>query len=160
MVEHMPTEDEQRLADRLKLEARATRPAFSETLHARICRAVKESGAPMRRRPMTLPRRHRWLLLAAAATLLLSVSLVAWWLTRPPGSATRSPGFKVAVVERQDPAVDPGMITGPAGQMAGEFGKLVDSTLETGQWAYLDHDARVAAQFLMDQLPFDVASIE
>jgi hypothetical protein len=160
MVERIPAEDEQRLADRLKREARATRPAFSEALHARICRAVSDSGPAARRRPSTSPWRHRWLLLAAAAALLLSVSLVAWWLAPPSASPTRSPGAKVAFVEPHEPTVDPEMITGPTGEMAEEFGKLVDSTLETGQWAYLDHDARVAAQFLMDQLPIDVASIE
>jgi hypothetical protein len=32
--------------------------------------------------------------------------------------------------------------------------------LTTGQWAYLDHDARVAVRLLLDQLPFDAESVE
>jgi hypothetical protein len=40
------------------------------------------------------------------------------------------------------------------------LGMLVDSTVTAGQWAYLDHDAQVAVRLLMNQLPFDAASIE
>ncbi len=160
MVERIPTEDERELANRLKREARATEPAFSEALHARICRAVRDSGPPVRRRPPTFPWRHRWLLLAAAATVVLGASWIASWLSRPSGSAVRSPEAEVALVGTGDPAVEAEMITGPTAELAGQFGMLVDSTLETGRWAYLDHDARVAARFLMDQLPLDVASIE
>ncbi len=50
-------------------------------------------------------------------------------------------------------------MTGLADRAAAEIDALVDSTMVQQQWAYLDHDARLAAEVLLDQLPFDVMSV-
>jgi len=179
MVERILNDEERRLADRLKREAQATRPAFSEALHARICQSLRQGEVPVRRpgtegagqRPKVGPeawslwsatwwlRSGRWPV-AIAATLLVGVSLVAWWLGRPPGPEP-GPSELVAIpTESLDPVADPDMITGPTARTAEHVGALVDSTVSAGQWAYLDHDARIAFRLLMDQLPWDVASME
>lgn len=168
MLESRSSDGEKRLADRLKREASATRPAFSENLHARICQALQRCEAPASLRPKRRRLPRRWVLVAVAATLLVSACLAAWRLFRPPGPAWRPIDTDIVVVDVPDPAgdpdvspvVDPEMITGPAGDAAEQVVMLVDSTLSTGQWAYLDHDARVAVELLVGQLPFDVESIE
>jgi hypothetical protein len=119
---------------------------------------------------------HRWVLVAVAATLVVSVCLAAWRLFQPPGPAWRPIDTDIVINDVPDPAgdpdvnpavdpdvgpvVDPEMITGPAGEAAEQVVMLVDATLTTGQWAYLDHDARVAVDMLVGQLPFDIESIE
>jgi hypothetical protein len=160
MVERIFNDEERRLADRLKREAQATRPAFSEALHVRICEALKQCEAPVRQGIVTWWLRTGWWPVAIAATLLVSVSLVAWWLGRPPGPEARSREVVTIPIESPDPVADPGMITGPTARTAEHVGMLVDSTVSAGQWAYLDHDARVAFRLLMDQLALDVASME
>lgn len=151
MAERIPNEEE-RLAARLKLEAQATRPAFSEALHARICQALDDSEPPVPRRRLRWRWRDHWALVAIAATLLVGVSLAVWWSRKGPGP-TEVPS-EVAV------AAGPDMITGPTVRAAEDVGMLVDSTFSEGQWAYLDHDAQVAVRLLMDQLPLDVESME
>lgn len=160
MVDRIRTDEEERLANRLRRDAQATRLAFSEALHARICQAVKRCDPPVQRRATPSWLQSRWLPVAIAATLLVSISLVAWLLNRSTGPAPRLRGPGGAVAQVPDPVADPDTITRRTAGTAKEVGMLVDSTLSTGQWAYLDHDARVAVQLLMDQLPLDVASVE
>jgi len=181
-------EEEQRLARRLEQEARATQPAFSESLHARICQAIEEEVEPARARPAGTPRKRAgWLPVAVAATLLVGAALWALWWTGPlhPGSTpivesshpappSVAPAVApavapslvpdddraVAVADVSDAVADPDTITRPTGEVAEHFGRLVDEAISEGQWAYLDHDVGVAVQLLMNQLPLDAASIE
>jgi hypothetical protein len=160
MVKPMGPDEEQRLAERLKREAEAARPAFSEALHARICQALKRCEAAAQPRAVTPWWRSVWLPVAIAAALLASVPLAAWWLNRPfgPGGGPAERG--ALPTEITGPAADPDMITGPTARTAEHVGLLVESTVSAGQWAYLDHDARLAIQLLVDQLPLDVASLD
>jgi hypothetical protein len=160
MADRIRTDEEERLADRLRREAQATRPAFSEALHARICQAVKRCEPPVPRRATPWWLRSRWLPVAIAAMLLVSISLVTWLLNRSTGPAPRLREPGGAVAQTPDPVADAEMITRRTADTAKEVGMLVDSTLSTGQWAYLDHDARVAVQLLINQFPLDVASVE
>ncbi|MHC4399951.1 MAG: hypothetical protein ACYTG0_09750 [Planctomycetota bacterium] len=162
MNKRISTEDEKQLAERLRRDARGAKPDFSEGLHSRICQAVRQSEPPKSRRTQWFAwRRRRWLM-AVAAALVISATLAAWWLSRPPLPIEGRDESKVAVDDTPTPVddppvpvVDPGLITG-----AEELWASVDTTLSAGQWAYLDHDARLAAEMLLDQLPFDVALIE
>lgn len=163
-------DEQRRLARRLEHEARATRPAFSEVLHARICRALEEEG-PARARPAGEPRKlARWLPVAVAATLLVGAALVgSWWsrsarpgttpVVQSPRPAAPSVAPAVAVADASDAVADPDTITRPTGQVAEHFGLLVDEAISEGQWAYLDHDVGVAVRLLMNQVPLDAASI-
>ncbi len=159
MTRPIRPEEELRLADRLRSEADASRPPFSEGLHARICQAIEHREPPALRRPAPQPRR-RWLSLVMAATLLIGVSVAAWWLAARAGPAPQESRQEVFMAAAPDPVATPDIIAAPPGEALEQFSMLVDSTLATGQWAYLDQDARMAAQLLINQLPFDVASIE
>ena len=163
MAESISNHDEKRLADRLKREAQATRPEFSEALHAQICQAIEQGAAPAPRPRLRLRSPTRWAWVLVAATLLASVTLVAWWLGRStdrgPGPAPGPSDLQIAVDEPESIA-PPDLITGPAGDTVEQLGMLADAALTTGQWAYLDHDAGLAIQSLVDRLPLDVASIE
>ena len=175
MTNPLPNDQKQRLARRLKREARATRPAFSAALHARICRAIEQEGAARPRRS-ALPRMpRRRLLAAAAAALVVGAALLASWWSRPeprrptpvakpsaPQTPSEEPGAALADVpqELSEAVADPGTITGPTGQIARHFGLLADKAVSEGQWAYLDHDLGVALRLLADQFPLDGESTE
>ncbi len=170
MVKRNTSQDERALADRLKREAEASRPAFCEALHAKICRAVASTtigpGRPpveRRGKPAT-SRRHR-AYAAVAAACAVSVLLVVWQAVNSPQTPTDPP--PVADQLPRDSANRPS--ESPADLLA-DFNALVDltggapqrveetveSTLFAGQWAYLDHDARLAASLLIDPLPLEV----
>jgi len=146
------------LAERLKHEAEVTRPAFSEALHARICRAVgqcelrelPQPSAPLLRRP--------WVWSAIAVTLLLGALLLVW-KTRVPTGPTPEPIGVARRTEREpEPAEEAELPTDVIVDVPVDVGVLVDSTLANRRWAYLDHDARLAAQVLIAQLPLDMTS--
>ena len=175
MTDPLPNDQEQRLARRLEREARATRPAFSGVLHARIRRAIEQEGAarPRRSAASRVPRRR--LFAAVAAAVVLGVALLAWWRSRPeprwpppvahptaPQAPSEWPGAALAKVPEEVPeaVADPDTITGPTGQIAQHFGLLADEAVSEGQWAYLDHDLGVALRLLADQFPLDGESIE
>jgi hypothetical protein len=163
MAERISNHDEQRLADRLKREAQATRPEFSEALHARIRQAIEQDAAPAPRPRLRLRSPRRWTWALAAAAVLAGVTLVAWWRARPhgPGPAPGPIGPQIAQIDEEPESIaDPDLITGPAGDTVEQLGMLADAALTTGQWAYLDHDAGLAIRSLVDRLPLDVASIE
>ena len=155
MVNRLTPDDEKILADRLKREAQASRPQFSELLHARICRAIGQSKLQTARRPAAVQWPWRWAYAAIAATLLVGVSLVAWRLSTAPGPSPRPPVEDLARDDsarplRELPRLD------EVDRTVTQVGSLVDSTLTTQQWAYLDHDARLVAELLIDQFPFDL----
>jgi hypothetical protein len=171
MVERKMNKEEKKLADRLKAEARADRPEFSEALHARICQAVQCTETPAQR-PGGFPRlARRWLGATIAALLLIGFSIVLWRAGRPShiaeGPEDRSPVRVVvpenAVVDNPVPdsiVTDAEPLAVPSVQTAGRLGLLVDSSISAGQWAYLDHDARVVMDMLIGQFPLDIGSIE
>ncbi len=150
------------LADRLRAEAARSRPAFSEALHARICRAVRQYRPAARRR-----RVPGWALAAVAAAASLGAAIFFWHL------APRSDGPDVPsssrLADRSDPGagrfadsfdfeVDAYTVTGLAASMPNQIDALVDSAVTAQQWAYLDHDAQLTVKMLADRLPFDLAS--
>jgi hypothetical protein len=165
--------DEQRLGDRLRREALESRPAFSEELHARMVRAVRQSevfDAPKRRRP-SFPDAW-WSLrpvrIAAACACVLAAAIVGWRLTgrgiEPGGPHSPAPPEWVAPM-----AVDGGTdeVTGGllaiselADRVAGQLDKMLDSQVVSEDVAYLDEDARLAVRGLIAQLPVDLGSVD
>lgn len=160
MVDPITTDEERKLADRLRGEAEATRPAFSEALHARICQSLKPRAAPLTRQSGGWRSSRTWLSAAVAVTLVVSVAILASRPGRPPRPGVLPPSGGAASIDLQETAADPDMITAPTGEVAQRVGLMVDEALTKGQWAYLDHDARVAVRLLLDQLPFDAESTE
>ncbi|NQU20267.1 MAG: hypothetical protein HQ567_03220 [Candidatus Nealsonbacteria bacterium] len=158
MGEHIPRESEEWLAAALKVEADASRPEFSEKLHERICRAVRQSEA----RPTPLSdamqgERRRSQAVATAVTIVVLL-LAAWCVTQwqPPGSGLPTP---VIVENTNDEpattpdAVDPLVGWPPLAEKARDLDSLVATTMTAQRWGYLDEDARTATRLLIDQLP-------
>ncbi len=160
MVDPLQTDEERRLADRLRGEARATRPEFSDALHARICQSLKPQATPPARRAAGWRSKRTWLSAAVATTVLVGAAILASWLGRSPGPGIPHEPGGFANIDLQETSADPDMITAPTGEVAERLALMVDEALTTGQWAYLDHDARVAVGLLLDQLPFDAESAE
>jgi hypothetical protein len=170
MADPTHTDDATRLAETLRNEAARSRPAFSEALHARVCAAIERtshgSSCLPPRRPSFTSRRPWWSL-AAAAALVLGAAWAAWWLRGPRDPAAPPHDVRTQIAKAPpaptpvpEPPADPDTIFGSTGQIAEQFSAFVDSALTSSQWAYLDHDAQVAMQLLVDQLPLDVAPIE
>lgn len=161
MVEQILPDDHKILADRLKHEAEASRPAFSETLHARIVQTLEQASQQHETQPPPPPARswwrEPWLLTVAAAVCLVITSLAAWRLAVWSGPRPDPIGGAAVVPSTPDdsvPALD-ALVEMPDGT-ARRVGTYVDLELRDRRWAYLDHDARLAAELLMDQLPLDL----
>ena len=153
--------EEKALVDRLRREALTSRPEFSETLHSRIRRAVRqcEAGkAPARRRPAAIQLFPRGAFATVAAICVLGSLVIAWQSiegVRESGTVGVD-----AVDDREFAAHMAASVVEMADRAVEEIDALVDSTMVQQQWAYLDHDAQLVVQVLLDQLPFDVMSVD
>jgi hypothetical protein len=176
MSKRTPLHNERALAERLCREAKQSRPEFSESLHARICRAIEEcprQQAPIwRRGPLAHLRqepsrhpgaaRHRlsvWASVAVAAACLACVAMVAWPKNEIPGGPSADGNGQSGLwAESSAPTLDLESVAGLAMRVSDDLRDWVDSAAATQRWAYLDGDARLAVEMLAARLPFDVAS--
>lgn len=144
------------LARRLRAEAAADRPDFSEGLHARIMaslpadRPAIDAGRP---RPV---RGRRWLAGSLSAAMLMA-GVVIGWHVRGMGVGQTAAPKETAVAESDTPLAAMGAVRYAGGA---EVGRMIDEGFARSQWAYLDHDARLAAELIMDQLPLELAFAE
>jgi hypothetical protein len=148
------------LAERLRAEAGDSRPAFSEDLHARICDGVRQCGVfhvsrRMFGRPVGLAAVG-----AAAASLLVAAVLIgpSWQRARrllldEPSAAAPPPGIAKPSSEPAGPGSGFELVTDLADRATEHFDSLVDAA---GQWASLDHDARLAFESLSERLPVNL----
>ena len=142
------TQEEKAVAARLRQELAASRPAFSEGLHDRLCMAVRQQQAGAASR-----RGHgfsRWAPLAAAACLLIA-ACVAW---RVIGGVGDGGAPRIAGVQR----ASIGSMTGLADEVVAKTGATVDAAMKAQRWAYLDQDVQIALEMPAARLPFDVVS--
>ena len=134
----------------LRAAARDDRPAFSESLHARIVAALPANSPRASRGWSASSRFRQWSVAALAGSLLVAFGLVAW--------QSMTPEPTTPLVAEDVTAFDP--VTMIARTDGAEVGLMLDQTLVRSQWAYLDHDAKIAANLLIEQLPFRVAASE
>ncbi|NUQ66002.1 MAG: hypothetical protein HUU20_26375 [Pirellulales bacterium] len=152
------------LKERLRREACLTRPAFSERLHQRLRQAVRQCSAAADPRSRLRDRENPsllWLVAGAIAGVFI-VSLIFW----PPGKFDERDGSArsaqrhspIAASLPRPPQEADGLATIAAWTDldAERFDVLVDSTLATRRWAYLDQDAQTALAMLADHVPVDV----
>jgi len=174
MADLISPEDQGRLAERLRREAAAERPAFSETLHRRIIAGVARRD--IRPRP-TAARRlgpRTWLTAALVASVAVAATIAVSWYVDRGISDPAVPQETVVVTPShvspehispdpqpsEQPELDPldaelYRLEVVASVTAQSVGSLVDATLRESQWAYLDHDARLAADMMLAQIPLD-----
>ena len=149
-------ETEARLNARLVVEAAADRPEFSQVLHDRIMQSVREAPpravrGPVRRR--LAPR----LWMVGSATVAAVAILLAAWLARgvDPDSTAARPGPSIPPDPVTDlPDADDTPLAVVAAPAADRFAALVDATVSGSQWAFLDHDAQLAAGMVLNHIPF------
>jgi len=156
MADRSSHDDNKALADRLEQEGRETRPVFSKALHARVCRAIEHCEMEELPRPAGASFRGRWVYSAVAAALVVVALLLAWRNVVPKGPAPGPVDVAVSIPPEPLPVDEMRSPAGATVDAAVEMGLLVDSTMTSQRWAYLDHDARLAAQMLIDQLPLDM----
>lgn len=157
-----PTREDEENGRWLRQEALDGRVGFSDAIHQRLCEAIRKCDAapspvidePVRIRGGT----YGWLVLATAASLTVAAATV-WWAVQADRES-RLQGDLPEVVEV--PAVSqeqmPQTADAPPRPAAsypapGEIVSLVDSTVTSSQWAYLDHDARVAWKLFAEVVP-------
>jgi len=179
MADLIAPEDQRRLAERLRREAEAERPAFSETLHRRIVAGLARRD--IKPRP-TAARRlgpRTWLTAALVASVAVAATIAVSRYVDRGISAPAAPQETVVVMPShalpdhisanhispdpqpsEQPELDPldaelDPLEVVAGVTAQGVGSLVDDALRESQWAYLDHDARLAADMMLAQIPLD-----
>lgn len=165
MVDKDAHDEKWDVADRLRHEAKETRPAFSESLHVRICRAVEQSEMAEPPRTAAAPRLGRAGIVGAVAATLAVAVLYLVWQGNPTSGPVPKPSDMAGSGGQEDVMVElergpDGKLQSPTdvpGNLAVEIGLLVDSTLTNQRWAYLDHDAQLATRMLLDQLPGSIA---
>ena len=151
------------LADRLRQEALAARPAFSEDLHARLCAALRSCPAGMARpRPAARSRWFRAAPVAAAVCLLLVVG-VTWIVmkNRPDaglGSANSVAHRTVPGVGNAHRKADARSMNAMVSRMSTNFDGIVDLAVRGPRRFYLDRNLRLALQTPMVRVPVDVIS--
>lgn len=148
------------LRRQLLREAEVTRPAFSETLHVQIWRAVQESKATVAAAEpygASARWRLRWSRAVAIAASLLVGALI-WQAVEEK----TIPGSAVTVVKAPEPAesspdTELDRVAELTGGATEKVDTWLDSTLASQRWAYLDHDAEAALDALASCLPFSLA---
>ena len=172
MVKSNHSHEERKLAACLRVEAQADRPDFSEERHARWLAALRQHQADRAARsvrPRFLGVARFWRVTALAASLLLGGTFLFWSLMSRPEtpSAGRqplavspkpAPSPPMAVTTAEDARMDLLEWALLADRTTEELGLTFGARLAEGQWAYLDHDARLVASALLDQLPIDPTS--
>ena len=156
MADDHTSEPERRLAERLRREAEASRPAFSDALHLRFVEAIGRHAAQTRvERPAARPWRPAYAGVAAcvAAACLVVATLVVLRRAETPGPVPGTPTTTALAHPSPNPLAGLDALADVSNTAAADVGLLVDSTLARKQWAYLDHDARAATEMLLDNLP-------
>jgi hypothetical protein len=149
------THQEQCVADRLRREIGQSRPAFSEELHARLSRALRQDQANKLSLPTTRPaarRLSRWASLLAATCLLVAVC-AAWQAMHAARDA--GPGAP-ALATRRKPGL--GSMSELAHRAVAKTDAVVNAAVKAHRWAGLDQDVRSLLKTPVARLPFDVVS--
>ncbi len=171
------SDEERVLADRLRREAEACRPEFSEDLHQRLCseirrrEAMKPAVAPA---PVSGWLRRHGLATALAAAGVLVATVVVWQSIKgdglPPGGVDPSlagsdlPVPPLPAPDVTHPTTDTpaelAMVSDLANLATEEIGILVESTVTQPRWASLDQNTKLALEALNNRVPLDaVASL-
>lgn len=145
----LPKENE--LSCRMRQEALASRPEFSEGLHVRLWHALERDAIQRvlsHRRFAASHRAPYWLAgVAAIAASVLCATVIGW---RPRDVDLRPQAAAGGAAETH---VD--IVAGLANDVSDRMSLLVDYAVTSRKWAYLDHDAQVALELLREQFPGD-----
>lgn len=164
MSKPIPSCDEQALGDRLRREAEATRPPFSEPLHAQLWLALQQANTPEAMAQTRSPRARRsppWLLAVAISASLLAA--VVAWQNREPTTQLTSTGSAGQAAQETSPfdeaarEAEWGQLANLTDGVAEQVNTWLNVTLTRHRWAYLDHDAKAILETVV---PFGLTSFE
>ena len=156
---------EKLLRQRLRQEAEQALFPVPPALHERFCRAIRQGGTansgacPIPTRARLFPR-YAAPAVAAACVMLIVGAL--WQVFGP--MARPNPANVVPVQVARAPAqpanvsqvsVDVISLTRLGSDTLTRANAVVDATTVSPQWAYLDHDARLALHMFADRFPFN-----
>ena len=150
------------LAERLRREAVASRPAFSEELYQRICLVIEQDDPPSPPREQPSRSGGRVWMALAATLLLAGTVLLAWRLNSPEIAPPQVAQPKITQPENSANDTSLALMSqeldglSDVTQRTADGALRMDSALTTEGWAYLDHDARLATELVLDQLPLDM----
>jgi hypothetical protein len=182
MDEHERIERDDRLAVRLRREARQSRPVFSATLHERMLAAIEAASAPAANADVRLQGSSRVQALSWAITVAGSIALTialaliihrvqpaARNVAADPGDAASgdAPGTHLPIIAPLPKTANQPLAankeTDDLGSAAEELansatgiGDWVVTTAGESQWAGLDRDAQRALATVAGPLPFDL----
>jgi len=158
--------NEQAIADRLRQEALAARPAFSEDLHARLCQSIRQCRAEA---PQPQPRASisgrllRWASVAAAACLMI-VLLAGLMSTKTAPNAGSAGGsaevarMGIGGVANAPQKVDVREMRELVEQLTARVDGAVHFAVKAPRWACLDRNVRRALGTPLVSVPCDVLS--
>jgi hypothetical protein len=161
---HLPEGSENDgLAEQLRRGAVQERPAFSEELHSRIMLAIRNAEP----RPASLAGAE----IAPAVAAVASEPSAAWNSTRSRVSGSTGSDWRhskilswaamaaallvMAVGGWRLSTVVPANVGPQSSQVAANDVPSIPSSDGTYTWADLDHDARLTAQLVVDQMPIE-----
>jgi hypothetical protein len=182
MNDYEEIENDDRLALRLRREARRSRPAFSAVLHERVLATIRAASAPAPAATVQARRGSRgqaisWALTAAATiALMLAIALLLNHARSPsresvagggpaapgkgiggklPGAASTETSKPQDVTAKKD-AEDFDAAAEELANSASGIGDWVRSAAGDSQWGGLDRDAERALAAVAGPLPFDL----
>ena len=165
---HDPDSPRDVLGERLRREAMASRPEFSDDLHARLCLAIGHVDVRPTPTPAAADRAPRGLLAVAVVVALCMASAIAWRSIQWSPAASDEDSSMIADRGSQERKDEPGPLVDPltgiatfsqfADQATEQLDVLVASAVQKQQWADLDHDAQLMWESIAAQLPFEVPS--
>jgi hypothetical protein len=168
------------LTQRLRHEARQSRPPFSETLYMRVLSAVRAASSTNtasagRRQRALIGRTASWALAACASiAVTIAMALVLHYsrLNRPntvvqfdlpdavqrqAAGDTRTKGVAPADAAASNAADDFDSVAEDVARSASGIGDWVQSAADVGQWGGLDRDIQAAWATVVGPLPFDLS---
>jgi hypothetical protein len=171
MARRILKDPERAVAERLSREDMQSRPEFSEALHDRICHAIRcDADGSIDTRPAPAGRKvnFRRVAWAVAAVCLAGIAVWIWKTEHAPPAPVQNRNkdiVKPFPVEPQPnkawsdaPVVDLAAVTDLPKQMSAKLPALVDASIHSRRWAYLDHDARLTMEMLAQRMPLDLLS--
>ena len=158
---------EKLLRQRLRQEAEQASPSVSETFHERLCRAIRQgkiADTGMCSEPLPERLFLRYLAPAIAAACLILIVGALWQTVGPivrpnrvnvvPPQVARAPA---PPMDGPKIPVDVMSLTQLGNDTLARVSAVVDTTTVSPQWAYLDHDARLALHMFADRFPFNTS---
>jgi hypothetical protein len=157
-----PTREDEQNRLRLRQEALDGRAEFSDAVHQRLCETIRRcdvAPSPAADEPILIRRVSLGWPVAATAACLIVAATIGWQVfrnarnPRPPSDLPQVVRAPAVGSEPVPPSAEFRPVPAAHYPAPGEIVALVDSTMTSSQWAYLEHDAQVAWKLFAEAVP-------